>query len=136
MSRNIYICVHFTSTINTNIFSNFLEGRIHFPGYFSGLHRCLSNLGKFLNAPSTKCSKPGLGSVLLLLFILKSRKMKKIGRSNSQLLPRLCSYSVIFLCFPVPPQEPCCFHNHLLISHQHSSPIRKRASLVFWTDKE
>lgn len=85
MSWNIYIFVHFTSTINMSIFSNFLEGRVHFPGDFSELHMPLLKLGKFLNEPNTNCSKPGLDlrSVLLLLFILKSRKMKS-GKRDKQ----------------------------------------------------
>lgn len=86
--------------------------------------------------------KPGLGlrSISLLLFILKSRKMKsgkKINRKTGFTASwQIMHHSVLFLCFPVPPQETHCFHKHLLISHQHSCPIRERASLVFWTDKE
>lgn len=107
MSWNIYICVHFTSTINISIFTNFLEGKIHFPGYFS---EPLSNLGKFLSAPNTNHSKPGLGlgSVLLLLLILKSRKMKsrkKINRNiwfaaSSQIMHLFSSLLVLSCATP------------------------------------
>lgn len=126
MSWHIYIFVHFTSTINLSIFSNSLEGRIHFPGDFSELHILLSNLDKFLNVPNTSCSEPGICLVLLLLFILKSREMKSGKKDKQEHLIHsfFTDYAVLFLCFPVPPQEPHCFPKHLLLSHQHSCPIQ------------